>query len=80
MGEGKGRENLRPLEAGTDRARAIASMGGRACAQARRRAKAVAELTDAALSSPLKGKPAATVRAMFEGKGDEDVTRRTRRG
>lgn len=74
MGKKDGRANLRPLEAGTDRARAIASMGGRAAAAARRRARAVSELTDAALSSSLKGKPAATVRAMFDGIGDEDVT------
>ncbi len=69
-----GRENLRPLVAGTDRARAIAGMGGRASGEARRRARAVAELTDAALSSPLRGKAAKDVRGMFEGLGDEDVT------
>ena len=37
MGKKDVRANLLPLDAGTDRARAIASMGGKAAASARRR-------------------------------------------
>ena len=37
MGKKDGMANLRPLEAGTDRAREMASMGGKAAASARRR-------------------------------------------
>ena len=74
MGSERGRANLRPLKAGTDRAREVAAMGGRASGEARRRAKAVAQLADAALSCRLPAKDAKAVRSMLPDLGDEDVT------
>lgn len=62
------------FKAGDERTREAARRGRKAQAEAARRRKTLAELTDAALASGLKGEQGAKVRKLFDEFGDDDVT------
>jgi phage terminase large subunit len=73
MGKG-GRDNLVPLVAGTERAREVASAGGRAVHAAARRRRDMAELTATLLDSRLRPGMSRKLRGVAPELADEDAT------
>lgn len=68
-------ENLRPQSARTkSEQREIARSGGIASGAARRRKKGLAELADAMLDAPARGRAAAGVRRLYPDMDPEDMT------